>query len=146
MRGLAERLRAERAKLRHYVLYLIFGGLTTALNFGLYTLLTRALGWGGTTANAVSVVCAVLFAYVTNKLVVFQSSVSGAGGLAREFASFAAGRAFTMVLEIGGFELLHTWLKFHDLAVKAALTVVIIILNYLISRFVVFRTPGKRAV
>jgi putative flippase GtrA len=73
-----------------------------------------------------------------NKTFVFASSVETSRALVREFVSFVGGRGMTIALEVGGVYVFHTLLGLHDLAVKVALTVIVVVLNYVISRFWIF--------
>ncbi len=126
-------------KVRHIVLYLIFGGLTTVVNFGCYTAFTRLWHWEETFANVVAVFISVVFAFVVNKVFVFQSKVDGLGALCRETLRFFGARGLTIVLDIAGLFVFHNVLGINDLLVKIVLTVLIILLNYLISKFFVFK-------
>lgn len=118
--------------------YLFAGGCTTLVNFGLYSLLTRVTGMNENIANIIAVCSSVLFAYVINKLFVFRSKTEGLRALLREFVSFVGARGFTIGIDVGGLYVFHTLLGINDMAVKAVLMVLIIVLNYLISRFWVF--------
>ncbi|MCL2080940.1 MAG: GtrA family protein [Oscillospiraceae bacterium] len=120
--------------------YLFAGGCTTLVNFALYTLLTRAAGMDANISNIVAVVCSVLFAYAINKLFVFRSKAENPRALLREFISFAGARGMTIALDVAGLYIFHTLLGLYDIAVKAALVIIVVILNYVISRFFVFKT------
>ena len=67
-----EKIRNLFVKYKELILYLVFGGLTTLVSWGSYALLELS-GLSVTVANALSWVCAVAFAFVTNKLFVFES-------------------------------------------------------------------------
>ena len=123
--------------------YLFAGGLTTLVNFALYTVFTRGLSWEENVANTVAVTFSVLFAYMINKLFVFRSRAENFPGLVRECLSFFGARALTMLLEIGGLYVFHTLIGLYDFAVKAVLTVVIVVLNYVFSKFWVFGKRGR---
>ena len=123
--------------------YLVAGGLTTLANIALYALFTRSLGWESTVSNIAAVTVSVLFAYVINKLFVFRSRVDGFNSLVRECLSFFGARALTIFLDIGGLYVLHTVLGLNDLLVKIALNAVVIVLNYVFSRFLVFNRETR---
>ena len=122
--------------------YLFFGVLTSAVNYGSFWLALRLLGeekalWG----NLFSFVCAVTFAFVTNKLWVFESKSWALSALGREVPPFVGGRLATFGLEEAGLALAlalgaaGNWLMFW----KVALSFGAVALNYLISKFLVFK-------
>jgi putative flippase GtrA len=90
-------------------------------------------------ANVVAIIISILFAYVTNKVIVFKAKTKGFLQTVKEFSRFIGARLFTMALEIGGVWFFATKLGLYDLAVKAAVTVVVIIANYVLSKLLVFR-------
>ena len=121
------------------VRYLIIGGMTTLVNVALFELLFGIIGIDVRISNIVSIVAAVLFAYVTNKLVVFRSRSDSLASLIIEFLKFVGSRLFTMALEFGAVELFHNVLEYDARLVKYTTLVLVIILNYLISKLIVFR-------
>ena len=134
-----ERLRALWQKYRQVVLYLVFGGLTTLVNLIVYWLFTRLLHLGYETANVTAWIVAVSFAFVTNKLVVFESRSRRTGTLVWELATFFGGRLLTL-----GAEMLLLWvgidlLSWNDMIVKIISNIVVILLNFIISKLLVFR-------
>ena len=128
--------------LRRYkglILYAVFGALTTAINIAAYALCYRALGLPNVPGNIIAWILAVLFAFVTNKLYVFESKSLALGTVARQLASFVGARLATGLLDLAvmfvGVDLLHG----PDLLFKIASNVVVIILNYILSKRIVFR-------
>ncbi|MDR0905578.1 MAG: GtrA family protein [Oscillospiraceae bacterium] len=121
--------------------YIIAGAATTAVNFVLFALLNRVFGVNDRVANIISISAAIVFAYVVNKLFVFRSDVRRAAGLAAEFGKFVGGRLVTMAVEYWGyiavFALLH-----NELLSKASTQVIVFVLNYVISKVLVFRKKG----
>lgn len=136
---------ADKLLTREIFLYIVFGVLTTAVNFGVYTVLVHFVGLSITVSNAVAWVAGVLFAFVTNKLFVFESRSFRLGTLVREFLSFVAARAATGVLEIFGVPALvklgldQTILGVKGAVSKAVVSVAVIILNYVFSKLLIFR-------
>ncbi len=127
--------------LRRYeelIRYGIFGVLTTLVDFGAYTVLCELLKINDVLSNALSWLLAVLFAFVTNKLFVFSSKERSAAGLAYEFGTFFAARAFTGLVYIGGFALLDR-MGVNGYLSKAFLSVFNIVVNYIFSKLVIFR-------
>lgn len=127
-------------KMREIGLYLLFGGLTTLVNFTAYSLLVERLGI--TLSNAVAWALAVLFAFFTNKAWVFRSRSSH---WVCELATFIGGRCISGVLEIFLPTLLitlgMTQTAFGIIGFWAKLTVsvVVVILNYIVSKWIVFK-------
>ena len=123
---------------KEIMLYAIFGVLTTLVNICSFAIMTKALNWEENLSNFIAIVLAVLFAYVTNKYFVFQSKTEGFKEGIFEFAKFVLGRAFTMVVElIGGFILFK--LPIPTMISKFVIAVIVIILNFFISKFYTFK-------
>ena len=124
---------------RELVLYLVFGGLTTALNYVAYLLFTRVLSWGTMPATAVAWAVSVLFAYVTNKLWVFESRDLRPAYVLRELGSFIACRLFSGLVDLGVMYLTVDLWHWNDLVMKLVSNVVVIVLNYIFSKLLIFR-------
>ncbi len=124
---------------RELIRYAIIGVLTTAVSFGTLWIFSDLLHINANVANILSILCAVLFAYVANKLFVFRSHCATAGELAREALSFFAARGATMLIEAGGFSLLYEVLKCPEMLAKAIISILILVLNYVFSKLLVFR-------
>ncbi len=140
-----EKLLALYRKYREIISYLFFGGLTTLVSWATYALGAGPLALGVTPANIFSWICAVSFAFVTNKLWVFDSKSWAWPGWLKEAGSFFAGRIFSGVVELGGLPLLmrlgldQALFGVEGFAAKIVISVVVIVLNYVISKLFVFR-------
>ena len=150
-----KKIRALFEKYREIIAYLFWGVMTTLvswLSYALFEFIFHAVP--GTLfgvalsiqlANILSWICAVLFAYVTNKLWVFESKSWEAAVVWPELVKFISARAATGVLEIAGVPLLvrlgldQTLLGREGFAAKILVSIVVIILNYVLSKLVVFR-------
>ena len=128
------------------ILYLIFGGLTTvvdwSVSFLLYYLWGEAIDatpWLIHGANVIAWVAAVTFAYVTNRIWVFESKRRGFLPILGEIGAFAGGRVLTLLLQEALMAIFFTWLGFNEYAVKIVAAVLVVILNYFISKLWVFR-------
>ena len=86
-------------KNKEMLLYLLFGGLTTIVSIGSYAWVNVGLGINELIANIISWIFAVTFAYVTNKIWVFQSKITGFFDVCREMTKFYGGRLFTLGVE-----------------------------------------------
>ena len=102
----------------------------------------------GNIASTIGIICSILFAYVTNRKWVFNSSAVTAKEKWTEFGKFILGRAFTMVVEIIGVFVLNNVIHsfygmFSDniayLINKILITIIVIILNFFISKFFAFK-------
>lgn len=123
---------------REVILYGIFGILTTVVNLVTFYILTH-VGLEENLSNVLAIITCVLFAYFTNRKLVFNSTAITFKDNLKEFYKFMLGRAFTMILEIVGFYLLFNILDIHEFASKLILTVIVIILNFFISKFFAFK-------
>lgn len=144
MKQIREFLQAHR----EIISYLFWGVMTTVVSWGTYSLFVLLLKSVGI-ANALSWVCAVLFAFVTNKLWVFQSSGWSLPVVLPEIWKFFASRIATGVLEIVGVPFLvgiginQRILGIEGMFAKVLVSVIVIILNYVLSKLLVFRKQSS---
>ena len=123
-------------KHKSVLLYLFFGGLTTLVSIGVFALLLPVMD--ALVANILSWVAAVTFAYVTNRTWVFASKATGKAVLA-EVCAFFGGRLFTLLLEEGILYVFITLLVLHPLTVKVFAQIAVLVLNFFISKFIIFK-------
>lgn len=123
---------------RQGIRYLFFGGLTVLFNLLCFRLLTKGAGLGTDTGNALSILAALLFAYFTNTWFVFRSKNAGPRARLGEFLRFLSARLLTMALEFAGVHLLAEVLLLNAFLSKLALQAAVIVLNYILSRLVVY--------
>ena len=126
-------------KYKEAILYIFFGGIAFFLNLFLFWLFHGVLGLGVTLTNALSWFICVLQQYITNKLWVFESKTEGFGAFFKEITSFFGGRVFTGVLEIVSMFVTCDLLHFNEYVFKILTQVVVIILNFVISKLIVFK-------
>lgn len=131
-------------KYREVVLYVFFGGCTTLVNLGSYWLLRRVTSWNYNLLNILSVALAILFAYWANSRFVFCSTARTLRARLAECAKFITARLSTMVLEVGGVFVMVEFIKMRDSWAKLLIQFVVLALNYLFSKFLVF-TRGDRS-
>ena len=108
------------------------------ISFGTFWVLGSRMQINPHAANAAAVACAITFAYIANKIYVFNSRSRNLFELLKEIWRFLISRAFTMLTEIGGLFILHNLCKIEPLPSKAAVSVIVLLLNYIFFRFVVF--------
>ena len=122
----------------HIIRYVFFGGCTTLVNLVSFFLLRRA-HVELNTANIISIVIAILFAYVVNSRFVFEDHPADLKGHLAAFFRFIGARALTMIIEVGGVWLLVGQMGMQDMIGKTTTQVLVLILNYVFSRFFVFK-------
>ena len=128
---------------KEVILYIAFGILTTIVNLGSFYVMNSILQWNENISNFIAILLAVIFAYITNKDLVFHSEADSFKERIIEFCKFMLGRAFTMVLEfVGGLILFKTAIP--AIISKCFITVIVIILNFFISKFFAFKTEKEK--
>lgn len=131
---------------REIISYLFFGGLTTVVSWGSYALFERLFNLSINASNLLSWILAVAFAYVTNKIFVFQSKEKTAKGLFKEIGLFLSSRVFSGLVEIVGVPLLvwcglnQTIFGIEGMVSKIVVSIVVVILNYILSKLLIFKT------
>ena len=125
------------------VRYVFFGGCTTLVNLISFYVL-RKLRVGLNIANVISIILAILFAYVVNSRFVFQDKCQTLADHIRPFCKFISARLVTMVIEVGGVWLLVSVMGMNDMIGKFLTQFIVLILNYIFSKFLVF-TSGRKS-
>lgn len=121
------------------ILYGIFGVLTTLVNIVVYWVMAHPLGMGTMVSTVIAWIAAVLFAYFTNRKWVFHSKAVGANAIMKEIVSFFACRIATGVVDWACMFLFVTVLSFNDVIIKALANILVIILNYVASKLIIFK-------
>ncbi len=143
-------------KYRELILYVFFGVLNTVVNFSAFWLWGKILGEDlYYISNALAWLASVIFAYLTNKLFVFSSKSFSPKTLLKEIPLFFGARIFSFCIEEGGLIFLVDGLHFGDfslsvlgfeiggqLIAKAAVSVIVVIINYVVSKFAIFKKKG----
>jgi putative flippase GtrA len=123
---------------REVVVYVFFGFVTTVVSFVVYTVLIR-MGVNLILTNTISHLVGILVAYTTNKIWVFKAHDFSAKNIIKEFLMFLAGRAATYVIDTLMLWVMIEVMYFNEILSKVFTSVVIIVLNYLASKKIVFR-------
>ena len=136
-------------KYKEIILYVLFGGLTTVVNYIIYFTCTKALHIGWSPATLFAWIGAVLFAYVTNRIWVFESRAKGFSAVFFEFVKFIGARLLSLGLEWLTLKLLidilrmdlWVWrdLTLGEFVAKTIAQILVIIANYVFSKWIVFR-------
>lgn len=149
---------------KEIVSYVFFGVLTTIVNLAVFYLtkqLFAAISWNGVfntivpedskivelfsggseylDANLIAWVAGVIFAFVTNKLFVFESKSWKPSVAGKEFTGFVGARVFSLVVEMLGMFVMVTLLTWNELIAKLIVGVIVIIMNYIFSKLLIFR-------
>ena len=122
--------------------YIFWGGCTTLVNLVSFYLM-RIAGLPLMAANIISIILAILFAYVVNSRFVFHDSCETLKDHIQPFVKFISARLVTMVIEVGGVWLLAVVMGFHDMVAKFCTQFLVLVLNYIFSNFLIF-TTGKK--
>ncbi len=139
---------AKKIFSKEVIFYLIFGILTTMVNIVVSYILKAFLHIEENIASTIGIIISILFAYFTNRKWVFNSQANNAKEKWLEFGKFILGRSFTMIIEIVGVFLLvdviHSFYGILSdnmafLVNKCIITVIVIILNFFISKFFAFK-------
>lgn len=126
---------------REIISYLIIGVLTTIVSLICYYLLTITILSPNnplelTIANIISWIISVLFAYITNRKYVFQSKDKN---ILKEASKFTLSRVTTLIIDILLMFIFVSILHFNDKIIKLLVQIIIIILNYIFSKLLVFK-------
>lgn len=124
--------------MKEVLLYLFFGGLTFIISIVSYAFFDITLSMNELVANILSWILAVSFAYVTNKIWVFDAPTHSVGAFMKQLLSFFSGRVATLVIEELILLVFVTLLAFPSVPVKVVAQVIVIVLNYVISKLWVF--------
>jgi len=123
---------------KEVILYGVFGIFTTIVNLASFYVLTNIFHWEQNISNTIAILLAVIFAYITNKDLVFHSDAKTTKEKLMQFVKFMSGRAFTMIVEWLGCLLLFLT-PINQMISKLAMTIIVIILNFFISKFFAFK-------
>ena len=140
-------------KYKEIITYIIFGVLTTVVNFFAFWLFTKIFGENlYLVNNAIAWVVGVVFAYVTNKLFVFESKSWNLKLITKEITGFLGARIFSFLIEEGGMFLFISGLGLGEKSlelldftitgqfiVKILLAIIVVVLNYVFSKFFIFK-------
>ena len=145
-------------KYKELILYVFYGGLTTLVNLVAYWVFDVILGPDlYLVTNVIAWVIAATFAYVVNKLFVFDSKSWAPAIIGKEILEFLGARVFSFGVEELGMLMFVDGFNFKDIAIdifgiftltgaliaKIILAVIVIILNYFFSKFIIFKKKNE---
>lgn len=157
MKGVMDFMKAHREA----ILYVFWGAFTTLVTLASYALFVRAFGIDPNISNILSWVCGVTFAFVVNKWLVFESRTTSARVILWELGSFFSSRIFTGIVAFILFPILNDWMglgavniDFGFLSIlfgtsgmlaKIITSLVEIVLNWVLSKYVVFKKGSSQS-
>lgn len=137
-------MKALWEKYKSILLYVFFGGVTTLTNIAVFYLTNTVAGWGTVLSTCIAWVVSVLVAYGTNRRWVFESQAQGASAVLKEMGSFFFFRLATGALDVLLMYVFVDCLHVNSMAMKLISNVIVIVVNYVCSKMVVFkRTPRE---
>lgn len=137
-----DQIKSLLLKHKGVILYLIFGGLTTVINVITYHACYEVMQIPNLVSTIIAWTVAVAFAYITNKLFVFESKCTGSEAI-KEAVNFFACRIGTGLIEIAFMYVFVDLLAFNGTIMKLITNVIVIIVNYIASKFIIFK-KGKQ--
>lgn len=126
-------------KYKSVILYVFFGGCTTLINIVTYWLCYNKLGIKNVPSTIIAWVAAVLFAFVTNKLFVFESRGRSKSRTLYELVSFFGCRMLTGALDVGIMAFAVDYMHWNGLLWKILSNVLVLVSNYFASKFIIFK-------
>ena len=121
---------------KELILYVVFGVLTTVVNIIAYVVFAKFLNVDYIISNIIAWFLSVLFAYITNRIWVFESK---SDNILREFSLFFGGRLFSGVVDTSLLYLMVDILLVGEFVSKVVTQIIVVVLNYVISKLVVFK-------
>lgn len=126
-------------KYKSFIMYAVFGVLTTVINMASYYVLYNTLSWSNLASTALAWLIAVIFAFITNKKWVFDSQSMEAKVLLYVLFSFFLCRiatgAFDMVVMYVAVDVMHA----NEMFWKLTANVLVILLNFVASKLIIFK-------
>ena len=134
----------KKSVMREGIAYLIFGVLTTAIDYVISNALFYWTSVPTIPAQSIAWVAAVLFAFVTNKWWVFESHTLILSEVWKEFVSFVACRVATFVFNLAALFIMVDLIGMEFFVCKLLISVVVVILNYVFSKILIFAKKDKK--
>ena len=129
---------------KELILYVFFGGCTTLINIISYFACRELMHLPVVPADVLAWLVSVIFAYVTNKLFVFESKSWRLMLVLKEGAAFLAARVFSLGVDVAMLYVTVTVLGWWELPMKVLANVVVIVINYIFSKWIIFRKDAAK--
>lgn len=151
---------------REIVTYVLSGIFTTVVNLATFYISKKifiSIGWDGVfnklassagfekilallgsgtdylDATLLAWIMAVIFAFITNKIWVFESKSWKPAVAGKEFTAFMGARVFSLLVELLGMFVMVTMLNWHELLAKTLVGIAVVIINYILSKLFIFK-------
>ena len=134
-----ENLKNLHIKYKEVINYGIFGILTTIINYVSYIIFTRIFNIDIFISNLLAWFLSVLFAFITNKIIVFESKQITFKVIVKEGTSFIVARILSLLLDMFILYIMSDLMGINDLIVKIISNIIVIIVNYILSKFIIFK-------
>ena len=131
-------LKRKYTAFKVYIHYLVFGFITTLISIVSFYILLE-IGMDYKLANIISFILAILFAYITNKHYVFEKKSETLKELVKEAIHFSMVRTGSFFFEFTALVVCVSYLDFNKIISKTVITIIVIVFNFLISRFFIFK-------
>lgn len=132
-------------KYKEVIHYLIFGGLATIVNFVSYFIFARMIGIEEIVSSGLSWFCSVLFAYITNKMFVFESKTDTKKAFFMEMITFFLARIASGILcDVGTFALMVKVFHINDIVSKIVTQIMVVVVNYVFSKLFIFKKKKEQ--
>lgn len=139
-----EKIKTLWNKYKEIINYLIFGVLTTLVNYISYIVLAKVCNIDYMVSTVIAQVISIIFAYVTNKIFVFKTKGLSTKEFFKEMFSFFGFRILSLFLDMGFMYIFVDILHLNDIIMKLVSNVLIVIANYIFSKLFVFRNKTKK--
>ena len=139
MKELIEKGKEYYKKYREGITYLISGGIATFLNIGVFALLTYMFKINYGISNIIAIIVSIIFQYISNKFIVFESNRNTFKENVKEFVSFISCRVITMIMDQAMMTIGVEKLGINELVMKVIVNIIVIIVNYIFSKLIVFK-------
>lgn len=126
-------------KYKSFILYIIFGVLTTLVNIISYYVFYNLLSISNIISTIIAWILAVAFAFIVNKLFVFESVSWRKNIVLKEIRDFFTCRVLTGLLDVGIMYVAVDLLNLNSMIWKLISNILVTILNYIASKFVIFK-------
>lgn len=126
-------------KYKEIIMYLIFGVLTTLVNICVYYISTKICHIDYQISNVIAWILSVTFAFITNKLYVFDSKDKNINIIVKEGISFYGCRLLSLGFDIAIMYIMVSVLNINDLISKVVSNIVVVIINYIFSKLIIFK-------
>lgn len=128
---------------KEIISYIFFGGCTTLVNIVIYYACSYVIGLNTVVSTIVAWILSVVFAYITNKIYVFESDSFELKVIRNEIVSFFGCRIATGIMDLIIMVVFVDWLLYPDLIIKIISNILVILINYIASKLFIFNSPKK---